>query len=250
VSAWALELDAGDIASLGRLRLERGLEACQQGDRLWLRGGNLDESLALRVRQLPALERYTVLSDQALVAEGHQVPHGYLPQGPWLPLAELIEIARPESGSAAHENGVLNTWMPASLVLVRDDLIREPNLLLARIDLWSDYAAAAPQIRLNRWSFAANDCGEVLIRGTPLPPIAGQRFVEIEGVAVEAGWMWSPRVEPVVLRQKLELAADDLVLLRSDGEAIGAVRAEIIPAASFVKATRSAVRLTERGASP
>jgi hypothetical protein len=76
------------------------------------------------------------------------------------------------------------------------------------------------------------------VRGQPLPPLSGERFVECEGVAIPAGWHWSPNVEAVVLRELLCLTAGDVALLHVSGDY------ELVAAANFVQATRSAVRHT------
>jgi hypothetical protein len=129
------------------------------------------------------------------------------------------------------------------LTLVRDPIVREPNMLITSLATWCHYAANAPLVRLQRWSFAVNDRGEALIRGLPLPPLAGRRFVEQDGVAVEAGWTWSPNVSAAVLRRKVQVTGGDLLLLHGEPLAV-----EVVPAAAFVKATRSAARQTLAGA--
>jgi hypothetical protein len=248
---WAMLLAASDAASLGPLRRERGLEACLVDGQLWLRGSTVDDALALRLRQLPALERYTVCepervsvrSTPALVAEGTIVPRGYLPEGKWLPLDCWLPLTRPAPQSVTASSAL--DVIP--FALVRDDVLREPNLLITSLATWSDYAARAPLVRLQRWSFAANDRDEALIRGLPLPPLPGRQLVEREGVAVEAGWTWSPAVDAAVLRRKLRATANDLLLLQSDEAK--QMFAQIIPANAFVKTTRSAVRLTRSGVS-
>jgi hypothetical protein len=105
---------------------------------------------------------------------------------------------------------------------------------------WRDYAVAAPQIRLNCLSFAASDDSQALVRGEPLPPLPGTRFVEVSGVAVPLGWTWWPAVDAEVVRQALGFAEYDLALFTSAGEC------ELIVADDFVRATRSAVRLTAK----
>lgn len=259
MNAWAIVLHVGDLSALGRLRRERGIEGCTVDHQIWLRGNAADDSLALKLRQLPARARYQVLADRSLVAEGTQVPRGYLPEATWQRLDEVVELAGPILGDAS---GLLAIdFSPESskpflsgtpVVLVRDDEVRQPNLLLTSFDAWSEYAVRAPALRLSRWSFAADDRGQALVRGTPLPPIAGRQFVEAEGLAVEAGWTWSPLVDAAVLRQKLSAAPADLVVLLHASSELqvpgGLVHSEVVPGSSFVRATRSAARLTMQGA--
>ena len=66
----------------------------------------------------------------------------------------------------------------------------------------------------------------------------GQRWVEHEGIAVPAGWTWTPAVEAGLLRQAFELAEGDVALWHEDGAW------ERIAADELVRATRAAVRAT------
>jgi hypothetical protein len=77
----------------------------------------------------------------------------------------------------------------------------------------------------------------VLIRGTPLPPLPGERWVERNGIATPAGWCWDPPVDASVLCSSLEIERGDVVLLESS-------QWQIVAAADWVRATRSAVRAT------
>jgi len=181
---------------------------------------------------LPGATRFSVFPDRQLLAAGTHVPHGYLPTGPWHPLAEWLGITLEPAGLAG------KAGEKASVRLVRSSSPREANVLLVPLAVWRDYGVSAPQVRLERWSFAVNDSGEVVIRGTPLPPLPGQPFVERDGVAVPAGWDWAPPVDAAVLREVLGLAAGDLALLRPDGAW------DRVPADAFVRAVRSAIRLS------
>jgi MoxR-vWA-beta-propeller ternary system domain bpX2 len=71
--------------------------------------------------------------------------------------------------------------------------------------------------------------------------VAGRFFVEQEGVAVPAGWRWEPAVDAAVLRRLCNLGPGDLALLDQDGTF------DLVPAGQFVRASRSAVRLSARG---
>lgn len=242
---WALELDAADAAACGPLRHRPQLEACLAGDRLWLRGQRLDEALTRQLLRLPALCRYTVTTDGALIADGTCVPRGRLPDGRWLPLHCWLPLTPPLARSV-RDLPPAGAIRPAVLQLVPADALGEPTILLTDLRTWSAYAVQAPLIRLQRWSFAVNDRAEALVRGLPLPPIPGRRYVETALVAVEAGWTWSPRLEAAALRESLQLQEGDLaLLLRSSHSA--EVCCEVVPASDFVTATRSAVRRTVAG---
>lgn len=219
---------------MGLLRLSPRVEVCAQddSDQVWLRGPALDDGLELQLRQLAGAQRFTVLPDGQLVPAGAVVPLGQLPGGLWQPLADWLQPILPALG-----------WpgLPAQPVewkLVRTTVFAEPSAVLVSLSPWREYAAIAPQVRLDRWTFAADAAGRVLVRGAPLPPLPGLQFVDLAGLLVPAGWMWSPAVEPDVVRELLQLRSDDDALFHSDGTW------EQIRAGDWVRATRSAARAT------
>lgn len=233
---WALRLAQADIGALGKLRCRQGLEVCEQAGELWLRG--YDEEAAGKLerlfRTLPG-RRYQILPDQQLLAAGALVPQGHAPQEGWTPIDAWLTPQLPPAGFAASVAG------RAALQLVRSHAMQPANLLWTSPQTWRAYAALAPQARLDRLAFAMNPGGDVLIRGTPIPAILGERWVETSGVCVPAGWRWEPALDPLVVRELLGLEAEDLALLHPAGDW------EHIPAADFVLATRSAVRLSTEG---
>jgi len=231
---WAVRLNVDDAASLGPLRCRPGLEVCRQDNYCWLRGGDWGESIDRALRALPG-RRFTVLPDRQLVEFGALVPKGHLPDGPWTPLSRWMAVQAPTPALAA------GPARRVRLSLVRGGPVREANVLVTRIGPFTDWASWAAQVRLERLSFAAGDDGRTVVHGTPLPPITGRPFVEEQGVAVPAGWTWRPGVAAAVLRPLFGLEENDLALLGEDGTW------ERIPAAGFVRAARSAVRLTDQG---
>ena len=237
--SWAIELDAADAPACGPLRDEPGIEACIVGERMWLRGEFLDDALAGRLRKLPARGRYRAGTDGALVAEGARVPQGCLPGGTWLALRSWLPVEPPpvrSCGGAARIDRV-------GLKLVRHGAPRRANLLEVPFGVWRAHAEVAPAIRLARWSFAVGDGGATLVRGAPLPALHGRRLVEEGSVAVSAGLMWFPSVSPAVIRALVGAVGDDLVVLSATPDS-KALRCTVVPGDSFVRAGRSAVRLT------
>jgi hypothetical protein len=111
-------------------------------------------------------------------------------------------------------------------------------VLWTTLAAWHDWAERAGQVRLDRLAFAVKSASEVVVRGSPVPPIPGRRFVQTGGVAVEAGWACSPPLDADVVGELLGLAPHDLALLHPDGNF------DHVPAESFVRATRSAVRMS------
>jgi len=230
--AWAVCLARDDAAAIGRLRRRPGIEVCEAEAGVWLRGSRLDDDLDRALRGLPGGRRFRVLPDRQLVPADARVPEGHLPEASWTPIAEWVS---PRSQPAA-----LPGELPckATLRVVRCDLPREANVLLTTLPAWREYAAEAPQIRLDRWAFAVGDRSRVVIFGSPPPPIPGTRYVAEQGVAVPCGWAWSPPVEAPVVQQALGIGRGDLALLHADGTW------DHIRAGDLVRATRSAVRLS------
>ncbi len=237
------------LSAVARLRADRrGWQICEADGALWLRGelGGTDNTELL---SLPG-RRYSVLPDdnRQLVPAGLRVPQAYLPDGDWQPLNEWLQLrlSHPAVAGAAPP--------PARLELVRDVQSRETNVLLTTAADWAEFAGVAAGLRLGRLTFAAATTGEmpantedareshwrkrrpVIVRGAPSPPIPGTAFVEVEGIAVPAGWRWSPALDASVLRAAFGSASKDLILLLPDGTC------ERIPADAFVSANRHAAR--------
>ncbi len=232
--AWAMRLDRADAEAAARLRQVSDIEVCEGPDAVWLRGPDADEVLQRRLAAVPRAVRFTVLPDGQLLPFAARVPRGWLPEGPWLALSRWMALAMPPGRFA----GRCQARVP--LVLVRSAHEEETSLLLTSWRAWSSYAVEAPQVRLDRWRFAVSADGRAAIHGRPLPPLPGQHWVERDGVAVPAGWNWRPAVEPAIVRNLLGLAAGDIALWHEDG------RWEQIEGDAFVRATRAAVRETEK----
>lgn len=238
---WAATLPKLAASHLGPLRLLPRIEVCPQADAIWLRGDDL-EAIDAKLRGLPGAARYRRLADGQLVAVDERVPSARLPEGDWRPLAEWLSCALP----AAVWPGV--SPPAARLRLVRSESPAEANLLLVGLDAWRAYVDTAPLVRLERLSFALDAARRVLVRGTPLPPLAGKRFVERGGVAVPVGWQWEPAVEVDVLRILLALDAEEPDGSGGLGEMVVFTTPECdyerIAVDAFARATRSAVRLS------
>ena len=232
---WAIRLGGTDAMKIGPLRSRPWIEALETEGALWLRGGHLDEELERTLRSVPGARRFTVLPDGQLVQAGAEVPSGRLPGGSWTAIAEWITVELPRAALAGKLAG------KATLAMVRCHVPRDSNVLWTTMPAWRDWALGASQVRLRRLAFAASADSEVVVRGAPVPPIKGRRFVERDGVGVEAGWTWSPALDAGVVREALGLARNALALLHSDGTR------DHIPAEAFVHATRSAVRMSAEG---
>lgn len=218
------------IGQLDTLRTVAGLEVCCETDWIWLRIATPSDADQVRLQGLASAELFWLLSDGQLVRVDARVPRGYLPEGAWCPLQDALVVELPTAALP----GTLSE--PARFRLCPVTEFREPNILLVSVTCWREYGSVAPRVRLKRWWFAVSAEGNVLVRGTPLPPLPGTRFVESCGIAVPAGHTWTPTVQAEILAGKFGVSENDLLLWMSDD------RCELIRAEQFVRATRSAIR--------
>ncbi len=236
--ATAIRVPIAEAASLARLRSWHGIEVISDDQYVWVRipeeSRPADGDRERGDRVLLAIPgcRFTILADGQLVPAGKLVPQGRIPDGTWCRLHEWITLEPPVAllGGTVAER--------ASLKLVRARQLQPSGVLITKLPVWRDYVASAAAVRLERWSFAADDRGLVVVRGTPLPPIPGTRYVEAHGVACPAGWTWTPAVDAAIVAKTLSIESGDLALLQVGGGW------DHIPADRFVRATRSSVRLT------
>jgi len=221
-------------AAAAPLRKHADMEVCAVGERLWLRGSHWSDELDQSFRRILGAERYRRLADDKIALRDCILPSDVLPTGAWSPLDTWLQPVAPPTVLPA--SGVKR----APLRMVRAAVERPVNLLEIDFRAWHDYAVCAPTVRLSRLSFAVSDFGHALIRGEPLPPLSGARYFESKGVAAPLGWIWSPTVDAEVLRQAIGLADGAIALLTVDG------LCDVIESDDFVRATRSAVRLTAK----
>lgn len=232
-TAWGVRLPRASALTAGRLRLRGDIEVCDaDGDVLWLRGPALTDDLDLELRKLPGGVRYHAGPGGRLTALGDRLPSDRLPAACWRPLATWLAPA-PQPAALAGER-------PAAVPvrLVRTGREAPAAVLVTTLAAWVEYATTAPQARLRPLRFAASADGRAVLWGTPVPPLPGRRFVERDGVAVPAGYAWSPAVDAGVLREVFGMRAGDLVLLDEAGGY------EWVAAGDFARASRSGARAT------
>lgn len=229
---WAACIPRGAASALGAVRLIPGLDALAVADAVWVRGPQLAGADANAVRRVPWEAHYELLEGGQLRRAGRLLPERQLPDGAWVRLPDLL-CAEMRTPSPAGRT-------PAGIAVeLRPDCHpREPSLLEARTADWTAWVNTAPALRLERLVFACDLAhpGHVLVRGTPLPPLAGLRFVEEEGIAVSAGARWWPEVSPATLRTALRVEKSELALLHADGRWLR------VPRSAWIAATRPAVR--------
>jgi hypothetical protein len=221
-------------ASVAPLRKHSDVEVRVAGDRLWLRGTHWSDELDRSFRKILGAERYKWLADDQIAPRDCILPNGVLPEGTWSPLDTWLQPVTPPTVLSAR------VGRQTPLHLVRATGEQAANLLEIDFQAWYDYAVGAPKIRLDRLSFAVSDDGRALIRGEPLPPLPGARYVETKGIAMPLGLTWSPAVDADVLRGSIGLTDGAIALFTADG------MCDVLEAEDFVRASRSAVRLTAK----
>jgi MoxR-vWA-beta-propeller ternary system domain bpX2 len=230
---WAVRLRDRDASGAAALRQIAKIEICERAPYVWLCGESMNERLELALRKLAGAERFSVLADGQLRRAGRRVPQGTLPEGEWLALSQwaTLEVQPPAFAGDLSARSIIR--------LVRSFEESEASGLVTDLTTWTNYATAAPEVRLRPLWFAMAADGRVLIRGTPLPPLPGIRYAARDGIALPCGYALWPNLEPAVFVELLELARSDLALFSPDGSF------ERIAATHFVQATRSAVRATQ-----
>jgi hypothetical protein len=240
-SAWALSVPPSSAVWLSLLRYKTGIGICEQADVLWLQGNSLDNDLLALISRIPGALLFEVLKDGQLVRRGQLVPTGRNVAGPWQLFDEWFRQALAPPSGLTSARKALGTTNTLEIHLVRTALPREATLLQTTLDKFQAYASDAPQWRVERWKFAASADGQVLVQGTPLPPVPGEHWILEDDLAVPAGFRWEPAVAAATLRRVFGLQPGSVALLRRDGTW------EHVPAEAWVQCTRSAVRLTVQG---
>src|SRR4051812_33209224 len=229
---WAIYIAKEDSATLATLRLINGIEVAETDGQIWLRGKIGSETLEPKLGSLPALERFEWLDGNKLRRIDQRVPSRRLPELPWKPISAWSQVRLPLAAFPA------DLPAKAALRLARSTDEQPPTLLLTSIGDFTAFSKNAAAIRLNPLRFAANAAGEVLIRGNPLPPLPGRRFVLHGLIAAPAGFSWRPAVAIEVLERSFNVSGDALIVWHEDGT-ITRLHTE-----QFISATRSAVRAT------
>ena len=163
---------------------------------------------------------------------GHRIPGGSLPSLAWQPLEKWLQV---EISTLALPG---NPPSPVALRLVRSSREEDPELLLVDLPALAQFVAMAPLVRLARLHYAVDDSGQALVRGRPLPPLSGRRFVLHGSVAVPAGFAWEPAVGVDVLERCFGATGGALVVWNEDGT-ITRLHTE-----QFVPVSRSGLRET------
>ncbi len=226
-----LVLTPEEREALGAIRCLPGLYVAED-ELLYVKG--IDEAAMAdnRIKQLPVLHSYVLDEEQRLFPLHALTPTGRLKQLQWHPIADFINIELPLSAMPAK----LASKLPVKLVQTGN--ANEGCALMTKLNTWKEYAETAPAVRLEHLRFAVASTGEVFIIGSPLPPIPGNEYYEDNEILLPAGYAFEVPLVSVILRQKFNTVGDAAIVFTATGDHYN------IPSTSFVKASRSAIRLT------
>jgi hypothetical protein len=228
-AAWVGCLSRADASSIEALRLNPSLEGALLGDALWLRVNAADPALEKALLRVPWRQRYHLLPGGKLRPFRSRLPAGFLPKADWMPLARLFLPSAPRPSLPAR------LQRKVALHLRRSSKEQAANVMLLSASVWLAYVETAPQIRLSVLRFA-QAADQTLLWGDPLPPLAGERFHETDGIAAPCGFRWHPRIQTGLVRELLQMEKDGLTLLLRDGTLMR------IPPSHFQPALRANVR--------
>jgi hypothetical protein len=227
-----LVLAARDRETLGAVRCLPSLRVAEAEGTLWLRGIDTDTTPDLRLRQLPAVQTYLLDEEDYLFPPGGFTPVGKLPALHWTPLAAFI---RPELPTSALPGKGVGQY---PVKLVPSGRAEAGSALVADLWVWQQYAATAPEVRLQGLRFAASEHDQVLVLGTPLPPVPGKEYWLTHNLLLPAGFDFELPLAAGLLAAKLNPRNDAVLRFGPDGSW------EKIPKEALVPASRSAARLT------
>jgi hypothetical protein len=214
------------------LRREVGIMVTTAGDRVWVCWEAGAEAVVRRVLPLPGAELYT-RRDGLWYRIGHHLPTFGLP-------VEDESVARPLYRAVTPEPAqvIMPEEMPPTstrLRLVRDEHVRPASAMrcaLAALDRWIE---SAPTTEITALS-AAWFGGEVIVRGTRLPTIAGSERFWGELLLAPLGFRPEPSLPEPALRRVLRVRDAALLVLSDQG-------IEEVPREAFGPLTRAGVRL-------
>ena len=191
-------------------------------------------------------QAYRVFQGTFLTPLNSAVPLQTLPELVWEPLKPKIQhslstIQLPESLATRNweceESGLTVSLVPAADIpgLVPPE---PAGMIVAPNDLYH-WAEGAGQQRLSSLRWIQLD-SEIVVLGSPLPPIDGRFFVQVGRILIPSGWWWKP-VLPVdvveeILAKGFDRGIDALFLWHRDSSV------SMIPNEIFASLRRGALR--------
>jgi len=225
---WYVQIRADMRELLARFRDRLDLQAAADLGSIWVRC--LDRE-PIELRAIPHAEFFQLVEENLLRPAGQTLAMLPVPQLHWTSLSELLPIELPSAAFCS------SSYTATPIALASSEMERDCNVLIADRVTFAAYALSLPTVRLSRWTMTV-DQDRVVVWGSPMPSIPGQRCYESHGVAVPAGFEPSPVNNLEVVSELFALAEGDLALIHHGEQ----VTAEIIPRDAFVAVERSILR--------
>ena len=237
---WMIKIPAVERESLFEFRKAGNVLFADDDAWWWLRGNANSteawEGILEIARRIPGAAGFT-LENSSLIPVGCQLPIMNYPELAWAELSQCLQlespktrwVATPTDRAAIRFERTATHWANCE---------RETTLLLCQFSDWFDWVVRTSEIRLSPLSYAVDETGETLVRGTPIPPLSGLGFVEYDNVALPVGFSWKPAVSVNILNQIMKGSPRESTVVLPD-ESIRRVQNT-----EFVQATRSAIRET------
>lgn len=222
-----------DAGALGRVRCWPGAQAARQDGVVWLRGIFAKDRPPVAIRQLPAVKTYRAGEGGLLFPEGALTPVGELPRLNWQSLKDFIPVELPVSALPGR------VTEQAPVRLVASGRAEQGAALLTTRDAWANWVETAPSVRLQCLHFAASADGKALILGAAMPPLPGRELWMRHQILLPAGFDFEYPVVSELIQRKYNPGKQAMLLFDENG------RFDKIDGKSFVRATRSAVRMTQ-----
>lgn len=242
---WALRVTVANSARAGCLRTIRGTEAAIVGDDVWFRGVNLDDTLLPTLAAVADGPVFMLSGTDWLTPVRHQVPSARLPAADFGAVQNFLTPVLPTLRLAC------DIQQTTALKLVRSITERDAELWCGSSGEFRAWAEKAPELRLQACRYAlCGDTCQALVRGNPLPPLAGQQFWLAGKVAIPLGWHWVPAIDTTAMNDVIVANMDDgragvestILVWFSAADHYSADRIEVVAGTSFIPTTRSNVR--------
>ncbi|WP_153796014.1 hypothetical protein [Foetidibacter luteolus] len=227
-----LLMDESNRQALGTVRCLPGLYAAVSDKGIWVKGWGHTEEIAIEIKQLPVKKKFLKDDSNRLYPPGLPVPVDVLPALNWQPLQEFVPVKVP----VAALPGNIETGIPIKIVASAKE--RKGEALVTTLSLLKAFAETAPEARLEAIVFAVSENKEVLLMGNPLPPMPGREYWLLHDILLPCGYDFDLPALAVLISEKLIKNKEAFLLFDDRGTW------QKIDKSFFVKAARSAVRLT------
>lgn len=219
---WAISIPLAEAATAASLRTVPKIEVAQTHSHIWLRGEPVP-ALEPLLRGLPSEGRFEWIKPNQLRPLSSRIPSVRLPDAPWIPIRDWCQVEWPIAALPAPDP------RPIPLKWIRCGVPRESELLETTLPVLLEWAIDAPRIRLDRLRFAVRSREQILVWGSPLPPIDGSHYVIQGRIVSPSGWRWDPDLPPESIELWLRAGTDSLILLHPDGTFVRIHREQFVP---------------------